>query len=82
MAKDVMQCSMDKERGTDKKAAIMWKNVWKTHCVLVQKYNKLYSEKIPMTVLALQEGTIATSTQCIPCVLSPLSLSLESRLPK
>ena len=59
MAKAGMQCSMDKERGMDKKAAIMWKDVWKTHCVLVQKYNKLYSEKIPMTVLTLQEGTIA-----------------------
>ena len=73
VAKAVMKCSADKERGTDKKAAIMWKDVWKAHCTLIRRYNLLYSEKMPSSFQPLQERTIASlksqwGSKIQPCI--------------
>jgi len=47
VTKSVMKNSVDKIRGTNKKAGVMWKEVWKVYTILINHHNTIYGMKNP-----------------------------------
>ena len=73
ISKAVMKNSTDSIRGTDKKAEVLWKEVWKVYVIFVEKYNKLYSEKMPDDFARISDRTECSvksqwNTKIQPCI--------------